>query len=346
MRTEESNEKELLVIDEQLRKFCDEIEHRFKFVPPPFWTAEIYGFGLQISGYGYYPYFLPLCVYTDHGPGYYNNIPEHEIQSGAPVQLYHSPISVRQWNKVSTKEAHCLYSPVVFYRKQRKIERNINATGTIAFPAHSTPSIDDVGGYGKYIGNLKTLSEKYYPITICLHMHDIKKGLHLDFLRNGFKVVTAGNTSDQRFIARFYEIIARHKYATSNIPGSYLYYCVELGLPFFIYGEKPNYINKSDPNLAVGPYDPFAWGYGKEVYDLFRLDDPNATEPQIADRQREFVDRHLGLKDGISRGRMALVLYGTLAKYLLTGKGILYVLKNNIFLRALNKVSSFIWLRF
>lgn len=33
----------------------------------PFWTAEVYGLGVQIRKYGYYPRCLPLCIDTDHG---------------------------------------------------------------------------------------------------------------------------------------------------------------------------------------------------------------------------------------------------------------------------------------
>lgn len=326
--------------DAALRKLCDDGEYRLRFVPPPFWTAELYGFGLQISRYGYYPYFLPLCVYTDHGPGYYDEIPIHEIESHSSVQLCHSPDSVKLWGKVRRKKAYCLYSPFVFYRKKADIDVAAEPRGTVAFPAHSTPSIDDAGGFARYIEDLKRLPRKYHPIKVCLHMHDIKKGLHVEFLEQGFDVVTAGNTSDQRFIARFYEIVAAHKYATSNVPGSYLYYCVEMGVPFFVHGEKPRWINKTDRNLAVGSYDPFAAGYGKVVYDLFYTENPELDLPKISGRQKEFVERHLGLRGGISRLKMALVLYGAFARFLFSARGAAYVCKNNILARGCGRLLS------
>lgn len=327
----------LVIQDAKLKRLCNEVQRNLKLVPSPFWTAEIYGFGRQISKYGYYPYFLPLCIYTDHGPGYYDEIPIHELESGAPAQLYHSQHSVHLWKKAVSKNAYCLYSPFVFYRRNRKLSVSQSAKGTIAFPAHSTPSIDDVGGFGKYIEDLKNLPEQYHPITVCLHMHDIRKDLHMDFIRSGFNVVTAGNSLDQRFIQRFYEIVASHKYATSNVPGAYLYYCVEMGVPFFTYGERPSWVNRSDRNLASGVYDPFAAGYGKVAYDLFHLTNPEVELPNISPQQTEFVESHMGIKDGISRTKMAFVLYGSLIRYFLTARGFAFVRENNIFTRMLKR---------
>lgn len=323
--------------DAALQRLCNDHESRLKLVPSPFWTAEIYGFGLQISKYGFYPYCLPLCIYTDHGPGYRDAIPIHEIESGAPTQLYHSQTSASLWQRVTAKKAYCLYSPFAFYRRRTGVSLAPDVKGTIAFPAHSTPSIDEVGGFAKYIEQLKQLPERYHPITICMHMHDIRKGTHMDFIREGFEVVTAGNTLDQRFIERFYEIISSHKYATSNTPGSYLYYCVEMGLPFFVYGDKPKYINHSDRNLAIGVYDTFGTGYTKEVYDLFYLPNPEAVFPRISPQQKEFVESHMGIRDGIPRTKMALVLYWALIRYFLTARGFAFVRENNIFTRMLKR---------
>lgn len=323
--------------DAALQQLCNEREFRLRLVHSPFWTAEIYGFGLQISRYGFYPYCLPLCIYTDHGPGYRDAIPIHEIESSAPIQLYHSQNSVRLWQSVTAKKAYCLYSPFAFYRRRTGASIASDAKGTIAFPAHSTPSIDEVGGFEKYIEQLKQLPEKYHPVTICMHMHDIQKGAHMDFIREGFEVVTAGNSLDQRFIERFYEIISSHQFATSNTPGSYLYYCVEMGIPFFVYGEKPRLVNRSNRNVPIGVYGTFDSGYTKRAYDLFHLPDPKADTPQISSQQKAFVESHMGIKDGISRGRMAIVLYGALVRYFFTRNGFIFICQNNIFMRALRR---------
>lgn len=309
-----------------------------KLIPAPYWTAEIYGFGKQISHFGFYPYCLPLCVYTDHGPVYHDVIPPHELESTAPVQLYHSPVSVRLWSSVTSKKAYCMQSPTVYYRRRYGIKKTFAAKGTLAFPAHSTPSIDDLSGYVKYVESLKNLPEMYHPITVCLHMHDINKGLDAIFVKNEFKVVSAGDPLDQKFISRFYAILKECCYTTSNIPGSYAYYSVEMGIPFFIYGEMPVWINKSDLNINLGLYDPFKSGYGKEVYELFEFENYAERCPEISQGQEDFVAKHLGLIDGISRLEMAKLLYTSFGKWALSKEGLRYIWERNIFARIYRKV--------
>ncbi len=308
----------------------------------PFWTAELYGFGLQISRYGFYPYFFPLCVYTDHGPGYYDEIPRHEKETLAPVKLYHSKKSVDLWPQSRVNEVACMYSPFIYYRRRKNISRLDKATGTIAFPAHSTPSIDDLEGYTDYIASLKRLPQEFHPITVCLHMHDINKGLHFAFLEAGFNVETAGNSSNQEFISNFYSIVSRFKYSTSNVAGSYLFYTVELGIPFFLHGPKPFWDNKDDQNIGKGRYAPWEVGYGKVVNDLFQVGDIDQYTPEISDLQREFVAKHLGLVDGVSRWEMACILYKSLYKFAFTSAGIRHLLNNNVLALLIRQTISLI----
>ena len=314
----------------------------FKIVPSPYWTAEIYGFGRQLSNYGFYPYCLPLCVFTDHGPGYVDHIALHEIESTAPVQLYHSPVSVNVWLKETNKKAFCMLSPNVFFRRKHKISKSERANGTLVFPAHSTPSIDDLSGYVDYIGSLKCLPEKYHPLTVCLHMHDINKGLDEIFISNGFTVVTVGDTIDQRFIERFYALLRNYRFTTSNIPGSYMYYSVEMEIPFFIYGNKPLWFNNLDPNINAGAYNPFEIGYGKKAYDLFLFNDYIDKYPIISKEQANFAAEHLGLNGGISRLKMAKILYSSLVKWALSKAGFVYILKQNVLTRVVTKFIRFI----
>jgi hypothetical protein len=323
--------------DSRLRRLCER-RYRFKLFSSPFWTAELYGFGLQISRYGFYPYFLPLCVYTDHGPGYYDEIPKHEKETLAPIKLYHSRKSVDLWPATRANEAACMYSPFAYCRRRNNISLSDKADGTIAFPAHSTPSIDDVTGYADYIASLKSLPQRFHPITVCLHMHDINKGLHIAFLEAGFSVETAGNSSNQEFIANFYTIISRFKYSTSSVAGSYLFYTIELGMPFFLHGPKPVWDNKGDQNIGKGRYAPWEVGYGKIVHDLFEVKDIDQYAPVISEAQRDFVEKHLGLVDGVSRWKMAGILYGSLLRYTFTSAGIQHLLKNNILALVIKQV--------
>jgi hypothetical protein len=89
-------------------------------------------------------------------------------------------------------------------------------------------------------------------------MHDIKLGQHKVFMSHGLPCVTAGHNSDSRFIERFYNIMRNFRYTSSNLIGTYTSLSLEMNIPFFIYGPREKYINKSDPNIPLGEYDGYA----------------------------------------------------------------------------------------
>ena len=85
--------------ESELLKLCDEKYTGKGVVTWHYWTAEVYSFGKHIRNYAFYPYILPLFVYTDHGVGSYTNeIPKHELEHKAYCQLYHSSVSAELFN--------------------------------------------------------------------------------------------------------------------------------------------------------------------------------------------------------------------------------------------------------
>lgn len=307
--------------EDELLRLCQDCQDRtagFHIIPSPYWTAEIYSFGKYIREYGYFPSFLPLCIYTAHGAGSFDYPFKHELESNAPCQFYQSPKTVHEWKKHSSKPCYVLYSPFVFYRKKNKIQKSSTARGTIAFPAHTTTVIDDVSDVELYIQQLQALPQEFQPVSVCLHMHDINKGRHKVFLKHDMPVYTAGNSLDYRFAERFYDILRRFSFSTSNIIGSYTYYSVEMGIPFSIYGNKQVFINKGDSNVVLGEYDPYKEFHSyRTMYDLFL-----GLHTEITQEQRDIVETDLGLRDGISRAKMSYVLYTSFFKWLISSTGL------------------------
>lgn len=278
----------------------------------PYWTANIYGFGKWIRRYGYYPPFLPLYIYTDHGPG--ENFPDpapHELNSGAPVQFYHSPRKVEHWRSMSAVPCHTLYSPFVFARQAKRIGPDPCAKGSIYFVAHSTPSIDAQKSVERYHREFQALPGNYRPITVCLHIHDMRRGLDKEFIALGYRVESAGDSLDQGFTERFYRLVAEHRFALSDLFGSYGLYTTEMGIPFGLHGSVPEFNNKSDPNIESGAYTSYLeMPYYREVTRMFgSLPGEHPTS-----EQQQFAAHYLGLGQGISRLKMAKVLYSSLFK--------------------------------
>ena len=300
--------------DTTLHHLLQKAAQRILYPINPYWTANIYGFGKWIRRYGYYPPCLPLCIYTDHGPGDVGLSPyPHELRSSAPVQFYHTKSAVARWKGVSRKPCYTLYSPSVFARKTLGLERSSSARGAIFFVAHSTPTVQENKPVDAYHRELSVLPEQFRPVTICLHIHDVRKGLDKKYVELGYEVVTAGDSLDQRFIERFYKLLRQHKYALSNLFGSYALYATEMGVPFGLYGTGPEYYNTDDPNFDKGKHDIYKKSfYYQRTNELFgRLPGDRVTPEQL-----EFARYHLGLNDGISRTEMARVLYKSLFVWL------------------------------
>lgn len=288
---------------------------RVLYPTKPYWTSSVYGFGKWIRRYGYYPPILPLCINTDHAPGepaYADNFPESK--STAPFQLFHSPRRTVLWKKKFNKPAATLYSPFVFARKQMMIDKLPSAKGTIYFIAHTTEDISDDKKVETYINEANSMPEIYKPITICLHNHDVKKGIAERYTSAGFEVVSAGDPRCSEFTENFYKILQRHNFCVSNLMGSYALYAIEMNIPFGIYGMPPQYINHGDKNLPLGEHSK----YEKEQYHSKGIKIFSGLPGvAVSDEQKKFAHYYLGLNDGLSRGSMAIVLYLTLIAWVI-----------------------------
>ncbi len=293
----------------------DKAINRLLYPIRPYWTASIYGYSKWIRRYGYYPPFLPLCIYTDHGPGDSSRSPyKHELESDAPVQFYHSRGAIERWVTVSAKPCYQLFSPFVFARRSLRIERSPTACGSVFFPSHNTESITDLNDSHLYADEISRLPERFHPVTICLHITDMRLGIDKVYKAHGYRVVTAGDSLHQDFTERFYNIIKNFRYSLSNEFGAYGLYATELGIPFGLFGTKPQYFNAGDENFKIGKYECYKEkDYYINALHLFdRLPGDN-----ISEGQKKFAEEFLGMNGGVSRPRMAAILYKSLAFWLL-----------------------------
>lgn len=292
-----------------------------------YWSSELYSFGKYIRKYGYYPKFLPLAVYSDHSGPSFSDLPYlHEIETEAPIFLTHRKIKADNYIKLTSKKAYTLFSPSVFYRRSNNIVQEKNAVGTIAFPVHSLPSSFEDFNIVKYCHDLNLLPDHYKPIKICLHMHDIAKNRHQIYTELGFEVISAGNTSDYRFIERLYEILKYSKFITSNDVGTITFLAIEMGIPFFVYGEHEVKYNLSDNNFPKGKIKSPEHSQYQYLYKKLKMTDNFIVTNYDKDLINE-IESSLGIFDGISRRKMALVLWQALFVWLFTFRWIIWLRK-------------------
>ena len=263
-----------------------------------------YGLYALIRDYAGCPPTLPLLSRFEHG---WNPLPKpnaYDAMTNMPLMLVWSRRRLEEWQAESSIPAAIVGAPFVHYRKSRKIEKDASANGTVAFPAHSTRLIDSVFDIDRYCEQLNSLPSEYQPVTICLHIHDMERKKDEIYKKNGFNVVSAGPLLVQgfEFVQKFYDILRSFKYATSNQVGSYSFYAVEMGIPFFIYGEQAALKNTGEPLMpAKFKYEDYPMG----VYATAMFPGPTQC---ISQEQAKFVEDELGVRDCLSGSQLRQLL--------------------------------------
>lgn len=293
--------------DEALEAACIrspfEIRHSYS------WTAEVYSFGKCYRQAARYPKIFPLYVYSDHGAALHSNLFPHELNNGCNVHFTWHPDKVDK-NAGSTKRLIHVEHPWISYRHAQGFRRADVTSGTIVFFTHTVPGVRLEGSGGdEYFEQLRNLPQEFHPIVLCLHMHDIKSGFYKTLRRYGFPIVTAGNTSSDAFVDRFYELVSSFSYASSQEWGSQTAYCVELGIPYFLLGPVPRLVNLSHTEMPlgmVGKYqDDDHRRYMETARRLFSYPSVDLT-----DEKRRFIAAILGVGSGLKPADLRKIIWG------------------------------------
>ena len=302
-----SNNATIGMTDAELELACDSKSTGVS--PWAHWTSEVYSFGKCLRFWTKYPRAFPLFVYSDHGVGLHSHLFQHELENQAKVHFTWHPMKEQRYKNFANKKVIQIIHPWISYRKLQRITRSTRPEGTLAFFMHGTTTVKWEGhDTEEYFEKLRKLPDKFQPVVLCLHMHDIKAGLHKNLRRYGFPLVTAGNALSVDFVDHYYNLVKNYSYATAQTWGSYAAYCVELGVPYFFMGERPELINIADKNLPAG-VAPQYWDRYHEEYS--RRADALFSVPvdSVTDEQRSFVESMLGFGSRLTRWQVAWIIW-------------------------------------
>lgn len=300
--------------DEKLEKLSQHSLSERGLTPCAAWESEFTSFGKTFRKWARYPSVLPLFFTSDHGVHWESRCWPNEINS--PYKTFFT------WNKKKSaamklehgKSSYYVPHPWVFYRKKYWGNPVSPRKGTLVFYAHSNGACSPLyNNLDDYIEALTKLPEKYQPISICMSSHDIEKGTHKKLRKYGIPIVTAGSTRARDFVDRFYSLIYQFHYATSPNIGSHTFYVLEAGIPFFIFGDHPEYHMNGSEAVPDGLMD--LRNYGDED-DIIRLEHLRALLSRQVDtvtiEQQLLVSEYLGLDSDMTRSKAAKILWGSL----------------------------------
>jgi hypothetical protein len=266
-------------------------------------SAEVHSQGKLYRQKAFIPSFLPLNVFSDHGVSV-GGLTQSEIDSPARIHLTYNTDKMA---KLKHKKTVFIEHPWISYRKRKMYYPLKSANGTLVFISHSTICSYYKENKDKYFKDLKLLPEKYKPLVLCMHMHDILNGNHREYRKYGIPIVSAGHTSDINFVDRFYKIAINFKYSTSSAIGSHTYYMSEMGIPFFLYGEKPKHINISNPELNHGEIKYIDKSINERIKLAESLFMPKSDH--VTYGQKLLCEKVLGLNSRLPRIVFAFILW-------------------------------------
>lgn len=283
----------------------------------PYW----YGNKKILYDYVGLPAYWPASVHLQHGANtiYRNGKPDHlAMTTKYPTLFLSNKKQAEVCKQFIEKPIHVIGSLFPYYRKMNKIERSKDAKGTLAFPTHSTKDISAEVNWKGYAEELKALPEQYHPICVSLYFIDVLKGAHKYFEEAGLDVCTNGHIADDQFVERFYENMHRHQYTTGNEIGSFMYYAIEMEIPFFTYGSRAAYknfgANKDAPDSKYTISKKHGYEKHEQARAIFYYDQLDHVE--IRQEQRDFVTNCIGTNDAISKEAIKEIIIQSTYKFL------------------------------
>ncbi len=169
--------------------------------------------------------------------------------------------------------------------------KNIYGRILLVFPYHSSPEVELEFDIEKFITRIKEVALDYDSVFVSMFWLDIVCNNHKFYSDAGFNIVSSGHRNDPYFLQRQRDLIDLADMTMSNDIGTHIGYCVSLGKPHYLYGQKifiTNSMNKSSNDL-----DENYWKiYNKErelFYNTF-----STTEPRITNEQIELVEYYWG----------------------------------------------------
>lgn len=262
-----------------------------------------YGANKIIRDYSRFPNFLTLPCHCEHGWTALDVPLKTDLMANKLITLVFSQRRKIAWRK-NKKIIVIFGAPLVRYRKIHNIKIKKNACGTIAFPSHSTEHVESIYNEKLFCEILRNLPLKYHPVTVCLHWHDIVRGKGSIFENEGFDVVTAGDMYSPEFPEKFYDILSSYKFSTSNVIGSYAFYSVDVGIPFFLSGPLSTMVNNGCDINVPDEYSLLDFPDSKRALEIF-CDYPVET---ITSKQKEYVASEIGSSGCISRRSLFFIL--------------------------------------
>lgn len=276
-------------------------------------SNHFYGNSFHIRNYCGYN-----CVQAkvEHGLYIGGNAPESEWKNtGFPAVITYSEIRYNHMRKAMKKPIFKIgpyihYANTIYSDEEiKKIKKN-NGKTLLVFPSHSTEKLKseyNIDIFIEFINNFKD-EHKFDTVLICMYYRDILNDTHKKYIKEGFKVVSAGHHYSNKFLEKLKYIISISDYTISNNIGTHIGYCVYMNKPHMIFKQNVEPTgNKNDmighTFFKEGPYIDCYKQETSEIINVFDFYSENITEDQY-----NVVNKYWGLDEIKTKEEMYEIL--------------------------------------
>ena len=283
--------QQFLFNQDQLDLLCADRKLRTSEIHKP---NDFYGQASALKRYAGLPQGYALKGVLEHGPSLRDELWEQDLAAPLPMNLAVSEGRARLFRTHTGKPT----IPIGFgyLYAMRVVDRDYGhvgpRVGTLAFPCHSTHSVQCKFDHGDYAGRLAALPASMQPVAVCAYWKDFLVGSYRPYSRRGISLVTAGHMYDADFLLRFHDLCRRFRFAVSNHIGSHLFQSVASGCDF-------QYVNSTDLQFELPVDEETRLSRGREqLLENIRRSHGLFDQGTKAGRidQRRFVEGVLGTK--------------------------------------------------
>lgn len=203
-----------------------------------------YGIGMAIKRYSGYNKKINACI--EHGMYWGDYCLEFEAKNSGLNGILTFGEGRYDVLKNSADVPIHMIGPYIYYAENLLNEEQINkikkAWGKVllVFPTHSVENFQedfDVPLFLKWIDEFKQIHH-FNTVVVCIYYKDILLGRDEEYIKKGYKVVTAGYLYDPHFLDRLNTFIEISDFAVSNSVGTHLCYCVAKEKGYVIFDQE------------------------------------------------------------------------------------------------------------
>ncbi len=259
-----------------------------------------YSNGYTIKKYAKFEEEFCLPVTIEHGLHFDDSITFYEVDNAAPAIITASPFRKLIYNEKNIHKEVIPIGPFIkyatplltgknFIKLKKKLGRCL-----LVMPVHSSVVCElSNNNIESFFDKIKQVAKNYDSVLVCFHWYDIQNKKYKEYIKYGWKIVTAGHENSHLFLSRLRTIFDLSDAVLSDFVGTHVAFALALNKPICLYKSKFNV--KTHGRLTYVTTESVKKYLATPIFDKF-FEMFSEFQENLSDEQYAFVEPYFGLK--------------------------------------------------